>query len=920
MPPQTAEHKLVVQRVKELMTRRSADESYQQEYKKFVTYVIENDLRGGLEEYKYIHRESVDRYFDVDVVTRTFQNTGTGSRIIQALQWFNDNLENPKGSFKVSSPTVKEALRQQQENLKDTPATTNFKCPHNGIKDVLSERDKKIIVTFILGHRRDWGSLNTSFCWGNQAAIRGASTRKFCYTELYMTVGFGAAKEGPRACVLCLILRPGDMNKDRHTTDRMVGCYRHREWLLCAIGHLSLHVLNELRLDGDINFLHADKSEKADWWLKSLIAYETLSDESGPMKQVYEATGVEGCKLTHNRTYAVQLAGSEGLAPHQISCMTKHLLDKQNKSYQPEVDKEGCRVMAGFAKDEGYFVEREFLEPIWPIDDLIDMLLPNYRVWVSEHNSPDGDKSACCRRFLFEIIPYMVRVVVQDGIYLVRDFPEHVMSNYLKVCNARNAFLFKPLTNSNFVQTQIFGYGGWAVTARHEAVALLTSRRADEIKALNAASQAALATVHARNAVLENQIVHLTRALDRSNANERLMIQNQGLILGALNHLTAQVNANNAPLPPPPAAAAATATATADPPPPPPPRHPMQATRDAQREVRRVAVGLDAVSCLAGAPLQPPIHTLPNSWLAAITEWESLNLSQYLSVNTGLWGQAMKSRFNKFKSIHEEVVRHKQQGQSLEQSAGHLDLIRTSERGKVSLTEHLRRLRQGNPNVKKREVFTRDRDRSKVLETQRQKVLKRDRQRQQQQQQPARGGNGWQLVTRERESLAMRRSREVAERREVVERERYEQHRRQVQVQVQVQQPAPQPQPPHRMQQAIAHQVAEPIRRLDQGRRLRNLGETADVLKEDVIEQFKPVLEVESSEEEEEEEERVFETDYRALDAAGLSLLKTRVLNRNPLIRGQHETLVLELGSYSETHFWTIYDDILQLEHNCGKN
>ena len=166
----------------------------------------------------------------------------------------------------------------------------------------------------------------------------------------------------------------------------------------------------------------------------------------------------------------------------------------------------------------------------------------------------------------------------------------------------------------------------------------------------------------------------------------------------------------------------------------------------------------------------------------------------------------------------------------------------------------------------------------------------------------------------------MRRSREVAERREVVERERYEQHRRQVQVEVQVQQPAPQPQPPHRMQQAIAHQVAEPIRRLDQGRRLRNLGETADVLKEDVIEQFKPVLEVESSEEEEEEEERVFETDYRALDAAGLSLLKTRVLNRNPLIRGQHETLVLELGSYSETHFWTIYDDILQLEHNCGKN
>ena len=34
MPPQTAEHKLVVQRVNELMTRRSADDSHQQEHKK----------------------------------------------------------------------------------------------------------------------------------------------------------------------------------------------------------------------------------------------------------------------------------------------------------------------------------------------------------------------------------------------------------------------------------------------------------------------------------------------------------------------------------------------------------------------------------------------------------------------------------------------------------------------------------------------------------------------------------------------------------------------------------------------------------------------------------------------------------------------------------------------------------------------
>ena len=255
-------------------------------------------------------------------------------------------------------------------------------------------------------------------------------------------------REGPRATTLLLVLRGGgaqSVHKDKFTTDRMVGCFRHKESLLCSVGALSFHVLNDLRLDGDINFLHRDKKTRASWWDKALIAYDTLDEETGPMREVYAATGVEGCKLTHNRTYAVQQAGSEGLAPYQINSFTKHMLEKMHKSYQAEVDKEACKVMAGFSKDEAYFVEREFLELPKEIDLLIDALLPKYREWVCQHRSADGDKSVCCRKFLFEIIPFMVRVAVQDGIYLIEAFPDHVMSNHLKVslCNFLSAFLLK---------------------------------------------------------------------------------------------------------------------------------------------------------------------------------------------------------------------------------------------------------------------------------------------------------------------------------------------------------------------------------------------------------------------------------------------------------------------------------------------
>ena len=427
--PQKERYDAQVERMVALLERRHKDASYQNEYKKFVYWAEENNHGVGG---KYIYRESVDEYFRIAVVDRTCAKASI-SRIIQALQWMYNNLEVPAGDFVVRSPVVAAAVDQQQENRRNSPSCKLGTDPHKGLKDVLAESDKKKIASYMHRHRPDWGSLSTSFSWGNNAGVRGASTRKFGYAEMYTSKGFGPAKEGPRAQTMLLVLRAGDPHKDKFTTDRMVGCWRHRIPVLCATGNLSLHVINDLRQDQDIEFLHADKTVRASWWDKPLIDYDTLDDETGPMKEVYAATGVSGCKLTHNRTYAVQQAGSEGLAPFQINSFTKHMLEKMHKSYQAEVDKEACKVMAGFSKDEGYFVEREHLELPFAIAALIDFLLPSYREWVTEHQSENGDKSSCCRNFLFDTIPYMVRVVVQDGIYLVRDFPEHQMSNYLKV-------------------------------------------------------------------------------------------------------------------------------------------------------------------------------------------------------------------------------------------------------------------------------------------------------------------------------------------------------------------------------------------------------------------------------------------------------------------------------------------------------
>jgi hypothetical protein len=93
--------------------------------------------------------------------------------------------------------------------------------------------------------------------------------------------------------------------------------------------------------------------------------------------------------------------------------------------------------MAGFLKEQGYFVPRALLKLPHPVEWYAKKLLPNLPMWRRQLKSRHGDKSVCGKKFLNELIPFFVEVAVQDGIYFVRDFPDHDFSKLLCVssCN-----------------------------------------------------------------------------------------------------------------------------------------------------------------------------------------------------------------------------------------------------------------------------------------------------------------------------------------------------------------------------------------------------------------------------------------------------------------------------------------------------
>ena len=169
--------------------------------------------------------------------------------------------------------------------------------------------------------------------------------------DVYLSNGYGPEPEPPRNCTLMLIHRTGDAHKDRHTTDRQVGAQRHKNYQLCACFAAGLLLIRRFRQLGDrLNFLDGANGARPGWWDIPVNNYSKLGEEASAMEYVYEKSGVWNIKITHHRTQCVQRAGSKGLAPHQISTITKHKQDKMHAAYMPEAEEETLKVMSGFAR------------------------------------------------------------------------------------------------------------------------------------------------------------------------------------------------------------------------------------------------------------------------------------------------------------------------------------------------------------------------------------------------------------------------------------------------------------------------------------------------------------------------------------------------------------------------------------------
>jgi hypothetical protein len=93
--------------------------------------------------------------------------------------------------------------------------------------------------------------------------------------------------------------------------------------------------------------------------------------------------------------------------------------------------------MAGFPKWRGSYDVPRTRIPIkewWPggIDFIVSRLFPNHQEWISQAvHEYEGDGSDAAMNFLYDLIPFMSEVIVQDGCFWIQQYPTHTVSTTL---------------------------------------------------------------------------------------------------------------------------------------------------------------------------------------------------------------------------------------------------------------------------------------------------------------------------------------------------------------------------------------------------------------------------------------------------------------------------------------------------------
>ena len=433
-------------------TQRVNDRSYKAEWKNYRAWVAEHRANNVLPVGpKYLTQENIDLYFSEKVVNRLI-NPDSARQVVSSLQRFADDIEYVDGqeSFIVDSFSVKKALEAHKRLYKERKLL-HVEDPHANLPtDVLSE-DDCVRALQLAATGQNWKDM--MLCWATceQTYLRNDSMRKLhlrhlkcnhthapsCLKDNNYGAGYGFADGYMMSYILDQFV-----HKTRDTKKRVVGAWRHKDFILCSIGNLATNLFVRLYADGEINFYAAPLGKATPMWWNYKLIVEWKSEKAAyeAFSALLDAAGLSWAKVSHLRKQGMEAGSFRGqLESNQLGTMSKHKTEKI-AAYETELFPPVMRVMAGFQQQSCYSVPRT---RVFPRDELMQhpfpnaivpknaleaatlLIFPRIQEWRAQMCSPHGDKSKAAENFLNVTLEFLAVTMIQDGIYWLIDFPNH---------------------------------------------------------------------------------------------------------------------------------------------------------------------------------------------------------------------------------------------------------------------------------------------------------------------------------------------------------------------------------------------------------------------------------------------------------------------------------------------------------------
>lgn len=450
----------VIQGARAVLPLRKVDKTYDFEIKKYKQWVDGQRAANALTDGKYLTRNNVDLYF-VEVQSDRLVTVNTGRRVVSALQHFADTVEyaGDADGFRVESSTVVRMLAiQKQKKTKhelETSKDHHVKLP---VKNLTWMEKSKIVRYVLESNKIFWSDFTTTWNACNAMFCRVDTMKKMKINDIYINRNHsvGALKQDNEYPfdhqMINLILRP-HIHKERSSDTHVIGAYRHRDPYMCFTGSVAMNLFVLLNTE-IFNFYDCDsnieknirtekdrcksKSYVEPNWSKTDLIRKWKSDHAtrDSYTQALKACNVEWEKVTHLRKSGIEAAAAAGLDAQSIGTMSKHHTErgnsKMNNAYFTELYFPVLLWASGYDKNDIHSYNNPRTRLALPSNNIENVVFPQLPQWRLQQQSAKGDKRECTRHFLEEVLPFLAMVIVQDGIYWIKDYPNNEASRLLR--------------------------------------------------------------------------------------------------------------------------------------------------------------------------------------------------------------------------------------------------------------------------------------------------------------------------------------------------------------------------------------------------------------------------------------------------------------------------------------------------------